>query len=207
MISANSPACALQITLASSSRYRRELLARLGVPFACVAPNVDETPRADESARTMALRLGEAKAAAVAGRGGGIVIASDQAAAEGGRILGKPGGEAKAVAMLESLSGREAVFHTSLVVANCETGRSQRHVDETRVRFRRLRADEIRRYVAFEQPFDCAGAIKSEGRGIALLDSIETQDPTALIGLPLIRLAAFLRTEGVSLWPGGVEPS
>ena len=109
--------------------------------------------------------------------------------------------------MLESLSGREAVFHTSLVVANRETGRSQRHVDETRVRFRRLRADEIRRYVAFEQPFDCAGAIKAEGRGIALLDSIETQDPTALIGLPLIRLAAFLRTEGVSLWPGGVEPS
>ena len=155
----------------------------------------------------MALRLGEAKAAVVAGRSSGIVIASDQAAAEGERILGKPGGEAKAVAMLESVSGREVVFYTSLVVANCETGRSQRHVDETRVRFRRLQLSEILQYVACEQPFDCAGAIKSEGAGIALLDSIETQDPTALIGLPLIRLAAFLRGEGASLWPEAVEPS
>ena len=192
---------ALQVVLASSSRYRRELLARLGIPFTTTAPNVDETRRPGESARALTLRLAAAKAAAVhVPDGASIVIASDQVAAVDQRILGKPGTEAKAIAMLESLSGRAVVFHTSLVVIDGATGRAQRHVDETRVRFRRVDGDEIRRYVACERPLDCAGAIKSEGRGVALLESMETQDPTALIGLPMMRLAALLRDAGVSFW-------
>ncbi len=190
----------MQLILASSSKHRRELLRRLGIPFKTVSPNVDETPERGEAPSNLTMRLGLAKAQAVAGRRPGcIAIASDQVAAHSGRILGKPGTQANAVAMLESLSGRTVTFFTSLVVANADTGRTHRHVDETRVFFRRLDKEEIRRYVALERPLDCAGAIKSEGRGVLLLRRIETQDPTALIGLPLIRLGAMLRAEGVGL--------
>lgn len=193
----------MRLVLASSSKYRRLLLQRLGVPFEAVAPDIDEAPHPGEDAASLTMRLAAAKAQAVAGRRPGtIVVASDQVAAEGGRILGKPGDEAGAVAMLESVSGRCVAFLTSLVVTGAKGGPAHRHVDETRVFFRRLGKEEIRRYVALERPLDCAGAIKSEGRGVLLFERVETQDPTALIGLPLIRLGAMLRAEGVAVLGG-----
>ena len=194
------PQTAVPLVLASSSKYRRELLGRLALPFEAVAPGIDETPEPGEAPQHLTLRLALAKAQVVAERRRGcIVIASDQVASQGGRILGKPGTEANAVAMLESLSGRSVTFWTSLVVANAGGGRTHRHVDETRIFFRRLAPEEIRRYVALERPLDCAGAIKSEGRGVLLFERMETEDPTALIGLPLIRLGAMLRAEGVAV--------
>ena len=193
-------ATTVPLVLASSSKYRRELLERLGLPFEAVVPGIDETPEPGEAPQHLTLRLALAKAQAVAERRRGcIVIASDQVASQGGRILGKPGTEANAVAMLESLSGRSVTFWTSLVVANAGGGPAHRHVDETRVFFRRLATEEIRHYVALERPLDCAGAIKSEGRGVLLFERMETEDPTALIGLPLIRLGAMLRAEGVGV--------
>lgn len=199
-------ATTVQLILASSSKYRRELLGRFGLPFEAVAPGVDETPEPGEAARQLALRLAAAKADAVARqRPGCIVIASDQVASQGGRIIGKPGTEANAVAMLEALSGQMVTFSTSLVVSNPAAGRTHRHVDETRVFFRRLETAEIRRYVALERPLDCAGAIKSEGRGVLLFERVETEDPTALIGLPLIRLGAMLRAEGVAMLGDGAN--
>ena len=191
----------MQIVLASSSRYRRELLERLDVAFDVARPDVDETPRPGEDARNLVSRLADAKADAVAeGRRGCIVIASDQVALEGARILGKPGTEERAIALLASLSERTVTFLTSLLVLNTDTGRRHRHLDETRVHFRRLQLDEIERYVAVERPLDCAGAIKSEGRGILLFRELATRDPTALIGLPLIELGRMLRAEGVTFF-------
>ena len=190
-------AAPLKILLASSSRYRKELLGRLAIPFETVAPEVDETPRPGEAPEDLVLRLAKAKAAAGARRSGrAIVIASDQIAAQGERTLGKPATPEAAVDNLMSMAGTTVTFFTSLVVVGAAT---HAHVDRTRVRLREFSLDEARRYVESEQPLDCAGAIKSEGRGILLLDGIETQDPTALIGLPLIRLGAMLRSEGVEL--------
>ncbi|MDE0451149.1 MAG: Maf family protein [Gammaproteobacteria bacterium] len=187
----------MKIVLASSSRYRKELLDRLGFPFETVAPRVDETPRAGEPPEDLVLRLARAKAASgVRQSGPALVIASDQVAATSGRILGKPGTREKAIANLMSIAGANVTFMTSLVVVN-PRGAAHEHVDSTRVRLRDFSLDEVRRYVDLEQPLDCAGAIKSEGRGVLLLDAVETEDPTALIGLPLIRLGAMLRAEGI----------
>ena len=187
-----------KIVLASSSRYRRELLGRLGFPFETIAPEVDETPRPGESPRDLVLRLAKAKANAARGGDPTIIIGSDQVAALGDRMLGKPETVENAVANLMSMAGTTGTFMTSLVGVNTRGG-TQQHLDKTHVRLRQLSIEEVRRYVELERPLDCAGAIKSEGRGILLLEKIETEDPTALIGLPLIRLGAMLRTEGVTL--------
>ena len=191
----------MRIVLASSSPYRRQLLERLGVPFDVASPDVDETPGPGEDAHDLVLRLAHAKADAVAqGRSHCIVVASDQVAVEGARTLGKPGTPERAAALLASLSGRTVTFLTSLLVLNTRTGDRQGHIDETRLHFRDLTAEEIARYVAVERPLDCAGGIKSEGRGILLCREIATRDPTALIGLPLIELGRMLRAEGVAFF-------
>ena len=191
----------MKIVLASSSRYRKELLGRLGFPFETIAPEVDETPLPGERPHDLVIRLAKAKAKAARAAGDSgpaIVIASDQVAADDDRTLGKPDTREQAIANLMSMAGTSVTFMTSLVVLNAR-GAMQQHVDRTRVRLRDFSIDEVRRYVELEQPLDCAGAIKSEGRGILLMDSIETEDPTALIGLPLIRLGAMLRAEGTHL--------
>lgn len=187
-----------RLLLASTSRYRAELLGRLRIPFDAEAPGVDEQPRAGESPRDLALRLARAKAQAVAARHPGTwCLGSDQLAVLGETVLGKPLTAGRCVAQLQSASGREVVFLTAVCLANADDPFLREHVDETRVRFRELGEAEIRRYVELEQPLDCAGGFKSEGLGIALFDRIESSDPTALIGLPLIWVAAALREVGV----------
>ena len=186
------------LILASTSPFRRELLARLGLPFICVAPGVDETRRADEPPQVMVLRLAEAKAAAVAAlHPDAVVIGSDQVACIDDQVLGKPGDAERAIAQLELAAGRTVVFQTGLCVLNAVTGRTQTLVEPFRVHFRRLTRAQIRAYVERERPFDCAGSFKSEGLGIALFARLEGEDPTALIGLPLIRLITLLETEGL----------
>lgn len=195
-----SGAPAVDLVLASTSAYRRELLARLGLPFRQVAPAVDETPGAHEDAADVAARLARMKAAAVAARcPGALVIGSDQAAELDGAILGKPGDAATAQAQLERASGRSVVFHTALCVVDArrEPQVAVAASDRTTVRFRKLGPAEIARYVARERPFDCAGSFKAEGLGIALFEHIESDDPSALIGLPLIALCRLLRELGV----------
>lgn len=190
----------MRLILASTSAYRRELLSRLRVPFDVARPGTDETPRPDESPRSLALRLAEAKARAVAALAPGAwVLGSDQVADLDGRVLGKPGGHAAAAEQLASMSGREVLFHTALCLVRAgET--AQLECDRTVVRFRTLSAGEIERYLDAEQPFDCAGSFKSEGLGIALFDAIESRDPTALVGLPLIATARLLREAGFRLF-------
>ncbi len=185
------------LTLASTSVYRRTLLERLGLPFAIARPEVDESPLPGELPQDLAERLALAKAEAVLARSddGVWVIGSDQVAELDGRPLGKPGSHAAAVAQLQSMSGREVRFLTALCLAGPD-GRRLRALDVTTVRFRALGDDEIERYVAREQPLDCAGSFKSEGLGIALFEAIENRDPTALIGLPLIATARLLREAG-----------
>ncbi|AKC85724.1 Maf family protein [Pseudoxanthomonas suwonensis] len=186
------------LILASTSPYRRELLQRLRLPFECARPEVDETPLAGERPAELVHRLARAKAAAVARlHPQAWVIGSDQAADLDGRILGKPGGQAAALAQLAAMGGRSVLFHTAVCLRRGE--RELAAADLTRVRFRELSAAEIERYVAAEQPFDCAGSFKCEGLGIALFDAIESQDPTALVGLPLIALAALLRQTGYAV--------
>lgn len=185
------------LVLASTSTYRRELLARLGLPFETERPDVDESAQAGEAPATLAERLAEAKARAVCSRRpADWVIGSDQVADLDGRIFGKPGGFAKAVEQLAASSGRIVNFHTAVCLRHEASSRCLRFVDHTRVHFRRLNAAEIERYLHAEQPWDCAGSFKSEGLGIALFEAIETQDPTALIGLPLIALGQALRDAG-----------
>ncbi len=186
------------ILLASTSRYRRELLARLQLAFEVAAPGVDEAPHAGEAPRDTALRLAEAKARAVAaGRGSGLVIGSDQVAACDGLPVGKPGSHEAAVAQLARLSGRTVVFHTGVALVNAASGRVQRELVDVASTFRSLAAAEIEAYLRREQPYDCAGSVRSEGLGIALFERIASDDPTALIGLPLIAVARMLRAEGV----------
>ncbi|MGY4515610.1 Maf family nucleotide pyrophosphatase [Lysobacter sp. HA18] len=188
-----------RLVLASTSRYRRELLERLGVTFDCIAPGVDETPLDDESPEVLVERLARAKAGAVARAvPEACVIGSDQLAEFDGRILGKPGSAERAIAQLASMSGRSVTFLTALCVMRGEHEFGL-HIDRTRVRFRELSTAEIERYVDAERPLDCAGSFKSEGRGIALFDAIETNDPTALIGLPLIATTRLLRDAGFAL--------
>ncbi|QNP47969.1 Maf family nucleotide pyrophosphatase [Diaphorobacter aerolatus] len=188
------------LILGSTSRYRRELLERLRIPFEVAAPDVDETPRPDESPRELALRLAAAKAHAVAAQHpGAIVIGSDQVADLHGEPLGKPGTHERAVAQLQQMRGQSMVFHTAVSVVCLDTGFSQTDLAPVQVRFRELGDAEIERYLRAEQPYDCAGSAKSEGLGISLLDAIESDDPTALIGLPLIRTCQMLRAAGLML--------
>lgn len=190
-----------RLLLASTSRYRRELLERLRLPFEAVAPLVDETALADESPLALAQRLARAKAAAVAQlHGGAVVIGSDQVADLGGRALGKPGDHAGATRQLRDCRGQPVEFHNAVCVIDSTRGNAvHAFVDTTRVVFRALDDDEIERYLRAEQPYDCAGSFKCEGFGAALFERIESQDPTGLIGLPLIALARVLRGCGYAL--------
>ena len=189
-----------QLILASTSPYRRELLARLALDFEVVAPEVPEEQLPGESPTDRALRLATAKAQAVSARyPEALVLGSDQVGASGGELLGKPGDARRCREQLLRLSGHTAHFHTACVLLGARAGLHLAHVDTTTVVFRGLSAGEIDRYVAREQPFDCAGGFRAEGFGIALFDCIESQDPTALIGLPLIWLAGALRRAGFQL--------
>ena len=189
---------AAHLVLASTSRYRRELLARLRLPFDVVAPEVDESARPGETPAALAERLALAKAHAVAARDrDAIVIGSDQVAELDGAALGKPGTHERAVAQLRAMRGREVQFHTAVAVVRAARGFAQHALVTVRVRFRDLRDDEIEYYLRAEQPYDCAGSAKCETLGIALLEAIESDDPTALVGLPLIQTSAMLRAAGV----------
>src|SRR5690606_9575677 len=187
----------MRLILASSSPYRRELLARLGIPFSTVAPNVDESPLPGESPADLALRLSVAKAQAVAqAHPASLIIGSDQVATTGGLAIGKPGNFERAKAQLEQLSGQTVEFHSALCVSN-----GDRHVTAdiiTRCQFRNLSPQEITNYLQREQPYDTAGSAKAEGLGIALMDSMQSDDPTAIIGLPLITLSRMLRSFGLN---------
>ena len=189
-----------RLILASTSRYRREMLQRLGLPFDVSRPDVDETAHARESAISLAIRLGRAKAQAVAAGLGDDdwALGSDQSADVLGEILGKPGHRAAAIAQLQAMAGKRIRFHTSLALAHRD-GRVFEALDLTEVSMRPLTDDEIERYVDAEQPFDCAGSFKSEGLGITLFDAIDNHDPTALVGLPLIATARLLRQAGFQL--------
>ena len=190
----------MQIVLASSSTYRAELLARLGLPFETVAPAVDELPLAGESAVELVRRLAQLKAEAVAGDyQAALIIGSDQVALFNEQILGKPGSVANARAQLAILSGGEVCFLTSLCLLNSATGHIDVTVVETEVRFRQLTEAQIKHYVDREMPLDCAGAFKSEGLGITLFASVGGHDPSALIGLPLIELCSMLAGQGVAV--------
>ncbi len=187
-----------RLVLASTSPYRAELLRRLRLPFAAVAPGVDESARPGEPPRDRALRLAHAKAAAVAARSpGSWVIGSDQVADLDGCVLDKPGDAVGCRAQLAAASGRTVEFHTAVVLLSHETPDHREHVDRTTVRFRSLSGPEIDRYVELDRPFDCAGGFRSEGLGAALFDSMQTRDPAALVGLPLIWLAGALRDAGL----------
>ena len=184
------------LILASTSRYRRELLQRLRLPFDVVSPEVDETPLPGEAPAALALRLALAKARAVQARQpGAVVIGSDQVADLDGEPIGKPHTHERAVAQLTRLSGRSVVFQTG--VAEVSPGFERALLASVRVRFRALAPAEIEHYLRTEQPYDCAGSAKSETLGIALLEAIDSDDPTALVGLPLIRTCALLREAGI----------
>lgn len=188
----------MSLVLASTSRYRRELLQRLGLPFECASPEVDETPLNGEAPLALATRLAAAKAAAVAARHPGAwVIGSDQVADLNGQPLGKPGTVEAACAQLAAMSGQSVRFHTAVCLSG--NGDSFTALDLTEVRFRVLERDEITRYVATEQPLDCAGSFKCEGVGISLFEAIDNRDPTALIGLPLIAVCGLLRQAGYAV--------
>ena len=188
-----------RLLLASTSSYRREMLARLQLPFDAVRPEVDETPLPGESPVALAIRLGRGKAQAVAARAHDAwAIGSDQVAEVDGRALGKPGGRDAAIAQLQAMRGKRVRFHTSVALAH-EDGRVLEALDLTEVAMRALADDEIERYVDTEQPFDCAGSFKSEGFGIVLFEAIRSEDPTALVGLPLIATARLLRQAGFAL--------
>lgn len=190
----------MQLVLASSSPYRRALLARLGLPFEAVSPDVDETPLPGEKPWETALRLAQLKARAVAGRyPQALIIGSDQVAVLDDMPLGKPGGFENAKRQLAAASGREVTFHTALALFNAATCRMQARVVPFGVKFRRLTETQIERYLEKEQPYDCAGSAKSEGLGIVLIERFIGEDPNALVGLPLIALVDMLREEGIEL--------
>ncbi|MFZ9555218.1 MAG: Maf family nucleotide pyrophosphatase [Limnohabitans sp.] len=186
------------LILGSTSRYRRELLERLQLPFEVHAPQVDETPRAGEPPENLARRLALAKARAVAARyPQAVVIGSDQVADLEGEPLGKPGTHERAVEQLRRMRGRTVIFQTALSVVCLARGFEMSDLAAVKVRFRALSDAEIDTYLRREEPYDCAGSAKSEGLGIALLESIDNDDPTALVGLPLIRTARMLRAAGL----------
>ena len=186
------------LILASTSPFRRELLARLGIPFGTASPGVDESHLPGESPRELVMRLAEAKArAAAADHPDALIIGSDQVACIDDLVLGKPGNRDAALEQLTRASGREVVFYTGLCLHNAASGRSQILCEPFRVRFRNLARAQIEGYLDRERPFNCAGSFKSEGLGIALFERLDGEDPNALIGLPLIRLVTMLAEEGV----------
>jgi septum formation protein len=192
-----------RLILGSSSPYRREMLARLRLPFAVEKPEVDESPLPGETPAALAQRLALVKAQAVAQRfPDAVVIGSDQVADLNGQAIGKPGSHDKAVAQLQAMSGQTVIFQTALAVVCLASGFEQTERVQVAVRFRHLTLAEIDTYLHLEQPYDCAGSAKSEGLGIALLQAIESDDPTALVGLPLIATARLLRAAGLPLLQG-----
>jgi septum formation protein len=194
-----------RLILASSSAYRRELLGRLRLPFEALAPDIDESPLAGEAPQATALRLARTKAAAIAAtHPGALVIGSDQVATLDGEQIGKPGDHARALAQLQKMRGRRVVFHTALCLwdgraTNPDQAAQVENV-QTFVTFRDLPDAELDAYLRLEQPYDCAGSAKNEGLGIAILERIDSSDPTALTGLPLIALTSMLRRAGVSFF-------
>jgi septum formation protein len=200
-----SSASDLRLILGSSSKYRRELLTRLHLPFEVIAPDIDEAPLSGEAPEATALRLAQAKAEAIASQvPGSLVIGSDQVATLDGHQIGKPGSHEKALQQLQIMRGRKVVFHTALCLwdsrqARCEDALQVENV-QTFVTFRNLSDRELDAYLRIEQPYDCAGSAKNEGLGITLIEKIESTDPTALTGLPLIALTTMLRRAGVSFF-------
>lgn len=200
MQSTHPPAPHPPLLLASSSRYRRELLAKLQLPFIWASPDIDEQPLPDESADALVRRLSEGKARALASaHPNHLIIGSDQVACLDDAILGKPSDFANAQRQLRAASGRILRFVTGLCLLNSRSGHCQTVIEPFEVRFRRLSDEQINRYLEHEQPFDCAGSFKSEGLGIALFEELRGRDPNALIGLPLIALVDLLRAEGVEI--------
>ena len=196
------------LILASTSRYRRELLQRLRLPFEVVAPGVDETPQPGETPAALAQRLALEKARAVAGqRPAAVVIGSDQVADLDGEPLGKPGTHERALQQLRRMSGRRVVFQTAVAVVREDTGFARTLLAPVAVTFRALQEAEIEHYLRAEEPYDCAGSAKSEALGIALLAAIESDDPTALVGLPLIRTCELLRGAGLDPLVGPAGPA
>ena len=189
-----------KLILGSTSIYRRELLGRLRIPFSVESPHVDEVALPGETPAMLAQRLALAKAQAVAARfPEAIVIGSDQVADLDGTALGKPGEHARAVLQLRQMSGKLVIFQTAIAVVCLESGFYQQALASVKVQFRHLSESEIENYLQAEKPYDCAGSAKSEGLGIALLERIDNDDPTALVGLPLIRTATLLRAAGLDL--------
>lgn len=188
------------LILASTSPFRRDLLARLGLPFTVQAPDVDETPETGEDAPALAARLAARKARAVARRHPeALIVGSDQVAVLDGELIGKPGAHERAAAQLRRASGRTMTFYTGLCLLDGASGQQQVAVEPFRVVFRTLTEPRIERYLRREQPYQCAGSFKSEGLGIALFERLEGDDPTSLIGLPLIRLIRMLEAAGVEV--------
>ncbi len=186
------------LILASQSIYRQHLLSRLGLTFSCIAPHIDETPIAQETVSDMVLRLGKQKAARILqDHPNALIIASDQSAECDGIKLGKPGNHQVALEQLTLMQGKTVTFYTSLILRNAETEHT--HIDETRVVFRQLSSSQLNAYLEKERPYDCAGSFKSEGLGICLFERIENEDPSALIGLPLITLAKWLTDQQLLL--------
>ena len=189
-----------KLILASSSPYRRELLERLKIPFEVIAPEVDETPRPGETPAALVERLSIEKARKIAmQKPGSLVIGSDQVAVYNGKIVGKPHSHDRAVQQLREASGRTVVLYTGLALVHADTQRVQCEVIPYRVTFRALTDAQIESYLHKEQPYSCAGSVKSEGLGIALLEKFEGDDPNTLIGLPLIRLVRMLENEGIKI--------
>jgi len=189
-----------RLVLASSSPYRRNLLARLGIPFESASPEIDESPLPGETPGATAMRLAQDKSKALAPRfPAALIVGSDQVAELDARALGKPLTHENAMLQLRACSGRSVEFHTGLCLLDSATGAKQTAVASNRVRFRNLADDEIERYLNREQPYDCTGSAKADAYGIVLIESIEGDDPHALIGLPLIRLVDMLRRAGIVL--------
>lgn len=186
-----------QLILASSSAYRQELLRRLSLPFTCISPNIDESPLEQESPAQLCERLSRSKADAVSRKHStAIVIGSDQVACLGEDLMGKPGNRQNAITQLQNCSGRQVNFYSGLCL---QLGDQQQfYLAQTQVQFRKLTLEEINNYLSFEKPWDCAGSFKAEGLGICLFTAIKSEDPTALIGLPLIALCQMLRNWGVN---------
>lgn len=192
------------LVLASTSVYRRELLARLGMPFETAAPAVDETPLEGEAPAATAWRLAEAKARSVAARyERALVLGSDQVADLDGNAVSKPHSHAHAVEQLARVSGRSVVFHTAVALVNAANGRCEERLVDVTTKFRTLTPAAIEQYLRREQPYDCAASVKAEALGIAIVESIRSDDPTALIGLPLISVVDLLRAEGIDVLANG----
>lgn len=191
-----------KLILGSTSPYRRELLARLRIPFEIAAPDVDETPLPQETPQQLACRLAMSKARAVAARFPAcVVIGSDQVADLQGQPLGKPGNHAKALLQLQQMRGKTVIFQTAVAVVCAQAKFAQMDLAQVKVKFRDLTDAQIEAYLQAETPYDCAGSAKSEGLGIVLLEAIDNDDPTALVGLPLIRTCRMLEAAGISLLP------